>query len=280
MNSHFQFGQFEFDAAQLVLRREGNVVRLQAQPARVLACLLERRDRVVSRDELREAVWGNGTFVEFDAGLNFCIAQIRSALGDDAASPLYIRTVPKLGYQFVAPVESPSRPAPRNRLIVAAVALAACILVGFVGGFELRSRWAPGPLPIVAVARFDNESGNPDLAPFALGLTDNVVERLMNASNGRYTVTGNARILAAPRSQRDLLAIATSLHAKYIVIGQVKPEGLILAHLIRLPEQTHLWVKRLNHVPEGEMAGQISADFSARVAADIRNGYSSPGLKR
>src|SRR5215510_4291768 len=106
MLSHrYRFGLFEFDLAQQALFREGTLLHLQAQPARVLACLLEHRDRIVSRDELRQVVWGNETYVEFGGSLNFCIAQIRSALGDDSSSPIYVRTVPKLGYQFIAPVE-------------------------------------------------------------------------------------------------------------------------------------------------------------------------------
>src|SRR5215813_12152833 len=103
--SRYRFGRFEFDAGQLVLHRDGTMVHLQTQPARVLACLLENTQRVVSREELRQAIWGNATFVEFNGGLNFCITQVRAALGDDAASPVYIRTLPKLGYRFIAPME-------------------------------------------------------------------------------------------------------------------------------------------------------------------------------
>jgi DNA-binding winged helix-turn-helix (wHTH) protein len=101
----FRFGLFEFDAAALELRREGVLVRLQSQPAQVLASLVERADQVVSRDDLRKAIWGDETFVDFERGLNFCISQIRSALKDDSADPTYIRTVPKSGYQFIAPVQ-------------------------------------------------------------------------------------------------------------------------------------------------------------------------------
>jgi DNA-binding winged helix-turn-helix (wHTH) protein len=98
----YRFGLFEFDDSQLVLRREQTVIRLQSQPARVVACLLSNREHIVSRDELRHCVWGDSTFVDFEGGVNFCIAQVRSALGDDPSSPRYIRTIPKLGYQFIA----------------------------------------------------------------------------------------------------------------------------------------------------------------------------------
>src|SRR5205809_605279 len=90
----YRFGLFEFDRAHNDLRREGMSVRLQAQPAQVLACLLENAGTIVSREQLRHAVWKDDTFVDFERGLNFCIAQIRSALDDEAASPRFVRTIP------------------------------------------------------------------------------------------------------------------------------------------------------------------------------------------
>src|SRR6476661_8502933 len=100
-----KFGEFEFDAVRGELRRRGQPVRLQAQPARVLAILVEHAGQVVTRDALREAIWGGDTFVDFDKGLNFAIAQIRTALGDSADAPSFVRTLPKRGYQFIAPIE-------------------------------------------------------------------------------------------------------------------------------------------------------------------------------
>src|SRR2546430_2687231 len=99
-NGRVRFGIFDFDPETRELRREGQTVRLQAQPAQVLEVLLQHAGEVVSRDTLRLAIWGTETFVDFDRGLNFCIAQIRAALGDSADSPRFIRTVPKKGYQF------------------------------------------------------------------------------------------------------------------------------------------------------------------------------------
>jgi DNA-binding winged helix-turn-helix (wHTH) protein len=129
---HYRFGLFEFGAASGELRREGVLVRLQSQPAKVLACLIERAGQVVSRDDLRRTLWGRDTFVDFDRGLNFCISQIRSALKDDPLEPVYIRTIPKHGYQFIAPIERVSERAPddppiatgRRRVNTRAVVLA------------------------------------------------------------------------------------------------------------------------------------------------------------
>src|SRR5262245_65609786 len=99
------FGNFTFDTTARELRRNGDIVKLQSQPAHVLAVLIEHAGEVVTRDALRQAIWGGDTFVDFDKGLNFAIAQVRTALGDSADAPTYIRTFPKRGYQFITPVE-------------------------------------------------------------------------------------------------------------------------------------------------------------------------------
>jgi DNA-binding winged helix-turn-helix (wHTH) protein/TolB-like protein len=285
----FRFGLFEFDAAALELRREGALVRLQSQPAQVLACLVEYADQVVSRDDLRKAVWGDETFVDFERGLNFCISQIRSALKDDPADPTYIRTVPKSGYQFIAPVQHIPAQAPKSSKKEAAphspfsawIAALAFSLIGLAAlvflVYHFRSvPSAPQP-PILAVLRFDNETSDPGIKSFSDALTDNVVEQLTSQSSGRYRVIGNAQILRLPREQRDLRAIAFSLNASYVVLGQVQTNGTeirILAHLIRLSDQTHIWVVRMDRPVtdklglESEAAHKIAAEFSARMSTD------------
>lgn len=295
----FRFGLFEFDAATLQLRREGILVRLQSQPAQVLGCLIERAGQVVSREDLCKAVWDRDTFVDFDRGLNFCISQLRSTLKDHSEQPAYIRTIPKSGYQFIAPVErigeaassSPGAPAPstnghsRN---VAAWIWAGLLFIAFgaAAGFWVRS-WALSKRPpVVAVARFDNETADPGMTRFADGLTDNVVEELTSMSGGRYAVIGNAQILRLGREQRDLKAIGASLHAEYVVLGQVQTneaETRILVHLIRLPDQTHLWVIREDGAfgdplnIESGTARKVGIEFSKRIIADS-SGHRLPGL--
>ncbi len=273
-SERFHFGVFEFDTATGQLQRNGTPVALQAQPAQVLGCLLERAGQAVSREDLRQAVWGAGTFVDFDRGLNFCISQIRSALRDDSAQPLYIRTIPKHGYQFIAPVE---RRVPNRKYQMAGVLglIAVCVVAA---GYVVRLRQNPKPVPIVAVLRFDNETTNPAMAQFSDALTDNTVEQLTSQSRGRYSVIGNANILRLPREQRDLTAIASSLHASYVVLGQVQAHDgqvRILAHLIHLPEQTHIWVARMDRAVadplsvESEVAQKIANEFSVRVLPSL-----------
>src|SRR5580765_5574899 len=107
-----RFGDFELDAESGTLLRQGRRVRLQPQPLRVLALLVERAGEVVSRDDIRRAIWDQATFVEFDQGLNYCIRQIRQALNDDAGTPAFVETLKKRGYIFIAPVERIGEPDP------------------------------------------------------------------------------------------------------------------------------------------------------------------------
>jgi DNA-binding winged helix-turn-helix (wHTH) protein/TolB-like protein len=102
-----RFADVEFDVTAGELRRGGMTTRLEPQPARVLAMLVERAGEVVTRTELQQHVWSGDTFVDFERGLNYCIAQIRTALGDSASSPRFIETLPRRGYRFVAPVAAP-----------------------------------------------------------------------------------------------------------------------------------------------------------------------------
>lgn len=99
-----QFGDYELDCEAGKLLRGGWPVKLQPQPLRVLALLLERPGEIFSREEIQNRVWGETTFVEFDQGLNYCIRQIRLALRDTVSKPAYIETLPKQGYRFIAKV--------------------------------------------------------------------------------------------------------------------------------------------------------------------------------
>src|SRR4029077_8491893 len=96
-----RFGDFEVDQRAGELRRHGTKVRLQQQPFRVLVRLLERPGELVTREELREAIWAPGTFAEFDGGLDATIHKLRSALGDSAEHPRFVETLPRRGYRFI-----------------------------------------------------------------------------------------------------------------------------------------------------------------------------------
>jgi len=298
----FLFGEFEFDSGTRILMHKGRVVRLQAQPAQLLSVLLARSGRVVSREELKQAIWGEETYVDFEKGLNFCMGQVRAALRDDAARPVYIRTLPKQGYQFIAPVQSvpgdgedsldktssriPQIPRiPRRRWIPGAVlgiVALALVAVLYLAGANARND------PKLAVLRFDAETNEPGAQTLADNLTDDVVVQLTSRSGGHYRVIGNASILRKPREERDLAAIASSLGCRYAVLGQVKSQGdkiLILAHLIRLSDLTHIEVVRIERklddpmAVESQAASEVASRFAAKMADHPDNAASFPSAR-
>ena len=100
-----RFGEFELDEQTFELRRNGTLLRVQQQPARVLAFLMSHQGKPVTRHQIQNAIWGKETFVDFEQNLNFCIRQIRITLSDQPEKPRFIETLPRIGYRFIGPVE-------------------------------------------------------------------------------------------------------------------------------------------------------------------------------
>ena len=132
--ARLRFGPFEFDGDTRELSQDGAIVRLQAQPAQVLAALLARPGEVVTRASLQEVLWGAETHVDFDNSLNFCMSQLRTALGNSADAPSYIKTLPKRGY----PVHSSRHggDAPTQKVVYSCCDHG--LPSGTVRGFQLR----------------------------------------------------------------------------------------------------------------------------------------------
>jgi DNA-binding winged helix-turn-helix (wHTH) protein len=99
-----RFGVFELDVSAGELRKHGHRIRLQEQPLRLLICLVENSGAVVSREALTRTIWPEGTFVDYENGLNTAVARLRQALRDSAENPRYIETIARRGYRFVAPI--------------------------------------------------------------------------------------------------------------------------------------------------------------------------------
>ena len=131
----FRFGVYEADAQTLALRKHGRKLRLSGQPFQILLMLLRANGDLVTREDVRQALWPDGTFVDFDHSLNSAVNKLRDTLSDSATSPRYIETVPRKGYRFLGPVRCESdrthetgRPAMMPRLAsYTAIALLAAV---------------------------------------------------------------------------------------------------------------------------------------------------------
>ena len=130
-----RFSVFEMDLERNELRKCGRRVPIQQQPWKALVLLVSRPGRLVTREELRQALWPDGTHVDFDRGINFCLNQVRNALGDPARASHFIETLPRLGYRFVADVHgaeprATARPRRAQRWLAAACALGLVVASG------------------------------------------------------------------------------------------------------------------------------------------------------
>jgi Tol biopolymer transport system component/DNA-binding winged helix-turn-helix (wHTH) protein len=185
-----RFGVFEADLKTGELHRNGIRVALQGQPFQVCAILLEHPGELVTREELRQRVWPEDTFVDFDQALNAAVAKVRIALGDEASNPRFIETLPRRGYRFIAPIGGPSsQPLPpclpktgfeglraRARWTSAGAILLALLCGAGVWWFG-RHQAAPPPLPPIEVVPLTGMPGaeyspafSPDGNQVAFGL--------------------------------------------------------------------------------------------------------------
>jgi len=168
MLGKLQFGVYELDRDAMELRKHGVPIRLQEQPLRVLATLVERPGEIVTREELQERIWGKDTFVDFEQSLNKAVNRLREALNDEAGQPRYVETVPRRGYRFIAPVAGPNPielprqtpllssvsntqerlPGPQSlRILMIAILTAACVLLAIGIGVLFLWKRPENPMP-------------------------------------------------------------------------------------------------------------------------------------
>jgi len=171
-----RFGVFEFDVETGDLWRAGHRTRLQEQQRKMLMALVARPGELVTRDEVRAALWPGDTFVDFDAGLNVVVNKIRHVLRDSAASPRFIETIPKRGYRFIAPVaRGGANGAPEQRdtdggrrgtrLVRLVAAIAAVVFVAITLAMYLSRADSSRPLLPVPVTTLPGMEYGPAVSP-------------------------------------------------------------------------------------------------------------------
>ena len=249
--SAYRFGVFQFRAATLELLKNGRGIRLQPQPARLLHLLLANGGKLVSRDSIRELLWKDGTNVDFETCVNRCIRQLRTALGDDAVTPRYIKTVARLGHCFIAPVTG-GVPAP-----TASPAFGNA-----------------GPAQSIAVLPFANLSGDPQDEYFSDGLTEEITNVLTQIAG--LKVMARTSAFAFKGKNDDIRRIAVALDVDNVLEGSVRRsegEVRVTVQLIEAATGTHLSSKRYD--------GQMTNIFALQdeIASDVaRQFHVGPGV--
>jgi DNA-binding winged helix-turn-helix (wHTH) protein/dipeptidyl aminopeptidase/acylaminoacyl peptidase len=259
----YRFGPFELSAEAAELRKSGVRLKLQDQPFQVLYTLLEHPGELVSREQLRSQLWPEGTFVDFEHGLNTAIKKIRDVLNDDPDTPRYIETIPRKGYRFIAPlsrdgaqsVEAGAPPIPPLRKWRAPTAiLAVCIVLLVVWAMLVLRRVAYSPFVRISATRQLTFDG--DLARLSAIETDG--RRIF------YFKYANNYLYSLPVNGGEERSYAT----KFVqpVILHISPDGslLLVKELTGASGRyaSRIWMVPTNGGPARPL-GDIEAEFAA-----------------
>ncbi len=265
-----RFGGFELNLETTELRRGDAAVRLRPLPARLLRLLVSRAGRLVTHDELCRELWGE-TIVDYEQGLHSAIRQVRAALGDSAAAPRFIETVPRHGYRFIARID-PAEAAPRRRRHWGAVAavIGAVVLAG--AGVERRALDPPASRgrPMVAVLPFEDTGPEPDAAFFTDGLTEELILRLARLDPSRLGVIARTSAMRYRQTQKTEREIGRDLGVEYLVRGRVRrAESALRIHvrLVRATDGSQVWAESYDGSTHGGL--ELQSAIAGRVAASL-----------
>lgn len=285
-----RFGQFELDLRTAEIFKQGRRIKLQEQPCRVLALLIERPGEMVSREELRKRLWPTDTFVDFDHGVNIAINKLRDALGDSPEKPRFIETLPRRGYRFIAAVDAPktsrdrksptqvtssragragSRSITWRRMLLPALLASTLAIVSFSFIRYWRARTAERNIRSLAVLPLENLSRDPAQDYFADGMTDELITSLAKLQT--LKVISRSSVMHYKGTNKPLPQMARELNVDGIIEGTVLRSGnrvRITAQLIRAANDQHLWAETYEGNAEDVLRLQ---DAVARaIVAEIR----------
>jgi adenylate cyclase len=241
--SRVRFGIFELDLQTGELRKSGVLLRLPPQPFKVLALLTSRPSQLVTREEIRDQIWGTDTFVDFEHGLNFVIKKIRDALGDDPETPRYIETLPQRGYRFIASVDG--------------------VPASSTSQTSIRR------IASVAVLPFINLNADPDNEFFADGITEDVIAHLTKIRS--LKVISRTSVMAFKKRDRGLREIGKRLGASTLLEGSVRRSGnrvRIIAQLVDGATDEHIWAETYDRDLTDIFA--IQTDVALNIANALR----------
>jgi TolB-like protein len=238
----FRFGPFELDVSMRELRTDGRRIRLQDQPFEILYLMLVRAGRVVTRAELRQRLWPEGTHVDFDHSLNAAVKRLRIALGDNAEGPTYVETLPRLGYRLVSPVSQD----------------------------HVTRTVGPIARPRIAVLPFADFTEGAVQECFTDGLTEETVGQLTALVGNCSDVIARSSLMTFKRSPLRPRQIGELLGADFLVEGSVRCEGdrvRIAARLVDSASETNVG-SNVYELPLTDRLA-VQADIGARIARSL-----------
>ena len=248
-SERLRLGEFELDVAGCELSRRGRPVKLERIPMELLLLLLERRDELVTREEIAGRLWGNEVFLDFETSINTAVLKLRRALRDDPRRPIFIQTISGRGYRFTGAVTPVAR--------------------------DPGSSPAPGTVPrkrvMLAVLPFENLSANPDQEYFSDGLTEETICYLGRVNPEAMGVIARTSSMAYKRTRKNIGQIGRELGVGFILESSVRHEGnrlRITSQLIRVQDQTHLWASNFDCDATGFL--RVQRELGMAIAEQVQ----------
>jgi len=311
-----RFGVFEAELSAGELRRNGIKVRIQDLPFRALVLLVSRPGEVISREEFRQSLWPADVYVDFEQGISSAIMRLRDALGDSADNPVFVQTIERRGYRWIAPVmgpaaantavhsaaEAPPAPViatgshadsgsipaaavdiPERRPFPLVLWIGAALTVLALGGFFLwRSLHLGRPAPIssIAVLPFDNLSAPDFDDAFSDGLTDEVTASVSRLDGVR--VTGRRSAYVFKGKHNDLRDIGSRLNVEAVVDGSMQRSGdrtHVTVELSRTRDGFTIWSQTYDTTSANwiQIESDIASSIARALARNLTPGTASPG---
>jgi TolB-like protein/Tfp pilus assembly protein PilF len=227
VKSGYRFGRYTLDLRAHELLKDGVRIRLQDQPFEVLVMLLQQPGEVLTREELRRRLWPDGTFVDFEHGLNAAVKRLRSVLGDSADNPRFVETLHRRGYRFIAEVERIGNEEPSTAAAFDPAAAQPKLRLAVLPFTDLGERTASH-------------------AYFSEGLTEEMITQLGRLCANRLGVVARTSSTLVVRNASTAQDIGRVLRADYLVEGSVRRDGdrvRVSAQLVETRGETQLWAQ-------------------------------------
>jgi TolB-like protein/DNA-binding winged helix-turn-helix (wHTH) protein/Tfp pilus assembly protein PilF len=298
----YKFGPFELRARTCELYREGIRLKLRPQGVRVLLLLVERAGDLVTRTELHESLWSDKDFGDFEQGLNNTIWELRGVMNDSASDPVYIGTLPKMGYRMIAPVETCYAPAPGETLpqlsgaseppipeppqafpkelptrkqtlwpVALGLVVVCALLVGMVWHWMYaRAQVTRGSEQVmVAVLPFANLTGDANQEYFSDGMTEELISQLGRHASRNFGVISRTSVMHYKNAHLGIDEIGNELRVQYALEGTVRRDGnnlRVSAQLVDLRGRT-LWSRAYDRNAENLLTiqGEIADEISLEI---------------
>ena len=291
--SVFRFSDVEVHERELQLKRAGEALPVEPKAFRVLVHLLRNPGRLIPKNELLNAGWGDTAVT--DNSLTRNIALLRRLLGDDTHAPRYIETVSTVGYRFICPVEASEDPTVRPEAAVAAgnsgegsvktvirsravgwvASLVLLALLVAAGWYYRWAGWSRGTINSVAVLPFENASGDVNAEYLSDGIAESLINSLSQLPN--YKVVSRDSAFHYRGKETDAKTVGQVLGVRSVLKGRVLRQGdavTISAELIDARDNSHIWGQQYSRKPsdilalQEEIAKEMTAALKMRLSGE------------